>query len=189
MAGHLTYKQYRRIDLVLFAVILIVFERIVYTAAAKWYPDQLYSLSIVPAIVALVIMRWGWFGMIHAVLGGFIYCYVARGTVMHFMCYIAGNAFCFIPVLFVRTVGKDKVRANSVVSALYAVLVALSMQVGRAFIGMVLGNPVKDSFGFILTDILSGLFAILIVLIARKLDGMFEDQKSYLLRVHEEPED
>ena len=42
---------------------------------------------------------------------------------------------------------------------------------------------------FIATDIISTLFAVIIVWIARKLDGVFEDQMSYLVRVNNEEKD
>lgn len=39
---------------------------------------------------------------------------------------------------------------------------------------------------YLTTDIISLLFAEVIVVLLRKVDGMIEDQKSYLLRLEEE---
>ena len=39
--------------------------------------------------------------------------------------------------------------------------------------------------GFVTTDALSLVFSAVIVWIARRLDGIFEDQKHYLLRLKE----
>ena len=39
--------------------------------------------------------------------------------------------------------------------------------------------------GFITTDALSGFFTAVILWIARRQDGLFEDQKHYLLRIQE----
>jgi protein-S-isoprenylcysteine O-methyltransferase Ste14 len=65
-------------------------------------------------------------------------------------------------------------------------LVALLMQIGRGIVAVILGNSLDIAVGFILGDVLSGVFAMVIVGIARKLDGVFEDQKHYLLRISKE---
>jgi protein-S-isoprenylcysteine O-methyltransferase Ste14 len=65
-------------------------------------------------------------------------------------------------------------------------LVALLMQIGRGIVAVIMGNALDIAAGFILGDALSGVFAMVIVGIARKLDGVFEDQKHYLLRINRE---
>lgn len=185
---NLSVKQYRNLDLSFWAVLMVVFEIISFKAATKWYPDQLYTVSLVPALVTIIFMRWDYFGLIHALLGGFVYSYLAEGTVLQFMCYLGGNLFCVLAVLLLRAIGKDSVRDNVALSVLFAFAVAFCMQCGRAVICLVLGFSFGESIGFITTDILSGVFAIVVVLIARKLDGVYEDQKVYLSRVHEELE-
>ena len=42
---------------------------------------------------------------------------------------------------------------------------------------------------YITTDIISLLFAVIIMNLLRKADGMIEDQKAYLFRVQEEEEE
>ncbi|MBO6267403.1 MAG: hypothetical protein J6M06_04135, partial [Synergistaceae bacterium] len=59
---------------------------------------------------------------------------------------------------------------------------------GRALIALALGTEIARCAGFVTTDVLSGLFTALVVWIARRLDGIFEDQKHYLLRVNREEE-
>ncbi len=62
------------------------------------------------------------------------------------------------------------------------------MQAGRAAVALLLGADTANAVGFFTTDSLSLLFTFVIVWIARKLDGVYEDQKHYLLRVHAEQE-
>ncbi len=69
MRRQLSLSEYRGIDLTLFAVILCVAELLIVTAARFWYADQLYTVSAVAAVVAIVLMRWGPWAGIHAVLG------------------------------------------------------------------------------------------------------------------------
>ena len=85
-----------------------------------------------------------------------------------------------------RTVGKAGVRDKTSLSVIFALLTALLMQTGRGIVSVILGYDAGGIIGFISTDILSTAFSVLIVLITRKLDGVFEDQISYLIRVNNE---
>ena len=49
-----------------------------------------------------------------------------------------------------------------------------------------LGGPADGVLGFFTTDALSILFTLVILWIARRLDGVYEDQKHYLLRIQKE---
>ena len=69
-----SFKQYRGIDLTLFALILCVTEMLIVNAARFWFADQLYTVSAVAAVTAIVLMRWGPWAAIHAVLGGLVFC-------------------------------------------------------------------------------------------------------------------
>ena len=70
MNRRLSLKQYRNLDLFFFAVMLCISETLIVNAAIRWYPDQLYTVSVSAAITAIVMMRWGGLAAIHAVLGG-----------------------------------------------------------------------------------------------------------------------
>jgi len=180
-----TFSQYRLIDLVLFAVITVVFEVIV-SKAARVFPSQPYSISIVSAVTCIVFMRWGLYGCLHAVLGGFVTCYATGGSLDQYVIYVLGNTFSVLAVLYLNKIGSDRVRNSAWLSVLMAGLVALLMQIGRMIVAVILGNTLDIAVGFILGDVLSGVFAMVIVGIARKLDGVFEDQKHYLLRISKE---
>ena len=56
-------------------------------------------------------------------------------------------------------------------------------------LALVLGAQLKTCFDFFTTDALSGLFTMVIIWIAARLDGILEDQKTYLLRVNKEREE
>lgn len=60
------------------------------------------------------------------------------------------------------------------------------VQIGRWLVGLVLGGNVSDIVRLVTTDSLSLIFAVLTVLIARRIDGLFEDQVAYLLRTQAE---
>ena len=189
MNRHMTLKQYKRLDLFLFAVMLVLSESVIVNAAIRWYPDQLYTVSVCAAIVSIVLMRWGWPAAIHAVLGGLVYCFWAGGSPRQYLIYGAGNLLSLLSLLLIRWLGKDRIRENVLLTLLFALCTQLFMQTGRACISVVMGTPFKTALNFITTDALSGLFTMVIVWIASRLDGVFEDQISYLLRVQKEAEE
>ena len=85
-----------------------------------------------------------------------------------------------------RPVGKAGGRDKSSLSVIFALLTALLMQTGRGIVSVILGYDAGGIIGFISTDILSTAFSVLIVLVTRRLDGVFEDQISYVRRVNNE---
>ncbi len=189
MNRRLSLKQYRNLDLFFFAVMLCISETLIVNAAIRWYPDQLYTVSVSAAITAIVMMRWGGWAAIHAVLGGIVYCLAAKGTAQQFMIYGIGNLFGLLSLLMIRFLGKDRICGNVLLVLLFALCTQLFMQMGRACIAVINGAAFETGIHFITTDALSGLFTMVIVWIASRLDGVFEDQISYLLRVQKEAEE
>lgn len=178
--------KYKATDLFIWALLLCIFEALIVKAGTTLFASQPYTVSLVPAIVTIVYMRWGFWGVFHAFLGGIVLC-LASGSgfeVKHFAVYAVGNTFSVLvfPILKGR---KKKIRDSAVLSALFASAVAFLMQVGRAIVSLVLGDVISGAISFVATDVLSGVFAIVLVLIARNMDGVFESQISYLLRVQE----
>ena len=188
MNRHMTLKQYKRMDLFLFCVMLVLSESVIVNAAIRWYPDQLYTVSVCAAIVSIVMMRWGWPAAIHAVLGGLVYCFWAGGSPQQYLVYGAGNLLSLLSLLLIRLLGKERIRNNVLLVLLFAECTQIFMQAGRAVISIVMGSSLETAIRFITADALSGLFTMVIVWIASRLDGLFEDQISYLLRVHKESE-
>lgn len=185
MARQISFNQYRTVDLLFFSLIMTVCEAGVVKAATA-FPYQPYVLSVVPAVVCIMYMRWGVWGIFHAFLGGIVACYISNGNAAQYMIYCLGNVFSAVSLFLLMKLGKENVRESVVWSLLYAALVALLMQVGRGIVSMLLGNSFEVALRFILTDILSGVFSVVVVWICRRLDGVFEDQKTYLLRINRE---
>lgn len=183
-----SFRQYRSIDLTMFAVILCVSEALIVTAANRWFPDQLYTVSAVGAVTAIVLMRWGPWALLHAVLGGVVFCIASHGSPRQFFIYCAGNILSLLMLLPLRSFGKEKIRGDALLSIIFGLGTVLLMQLGRAILALLLGGEFFTCLGFFTTDVLSLLFTGVIVWIARRLDGIFEDQKHYLLRIHEAEE-
>ena len=182
-----TWKEYRAIDLALLALALAVFEFIIVRAANWWFPGQPFTVSLAAAMASIVYMRWGAWGAIHAVEAGLVFCYFSGATGEQFVIYCAGNLVSVLAVLLLRAAGKERVRTGHL-SLVFPLLVQVLMQAGRAATALLLGAGPADAVGFFTTDSLSLLFTFVIIWIARKLDGVYEDQKHYLLRLHAEEE-
>ena len=188
MNRRLSFPQYRSIDLGLFALMLCVAELLIVRAARFWFADQLYTVSVVGAVTAIVLMRWGPWAGLHAALGGAVYVLASGGTTRQLVLYTVGNLLSLLMLLPRKALGAEKIRQDGVLSVCFGLAALLLMQLGRALMALLLGTPFRSCLGFFTTDSLSLLFTGLILWIARRLDGIFEDQKHYLLRVHKEEE-
>ena len=182
-----TWKQYRAIDLALLALALAVFEFLIVRAANWWFPGQPFTVSLAAAMASLGYMRWGFWGVIHAVEAGLVFCFFSGATGEQYLIYCIGNAASALAVLLLKAFGKERVRTGHL-SLIFPLLVQVLMQAGRAAVSLLLGAEPAAAAGFFTTDSLSLLFTFVIIWIARKLDGVYEDQKHYLLRVHAEKE-
>ena len=186
MKHHLTLSQYRNVDLSLFAVILTVFEWLIATAATRWFPGELYTVSAVGAVCSIVLMRWGGWAAIHAALGGVVFCTACGGSAQQFVIYGIGNLGCLGSLLLLKWIGSRRIREDKLYSMLFGLVTTLLMQLGRALTAMALGTQIANCVGFVTTDALSDLFTMVIIYIARQLDGVFENQKDYLVRLQAE---
>lgn len=195
----ISLRQYKFTDLFLFALILLGSELLI-RFAVKWFPNEaLYTFSLMVPIVLTVMMRWGWVSVIYSVISGLLVCVLNYKTAagIHYATYIIGNAFIAVMLIFARVVGKDKIRSKWWSSALFAAGGWLCVYVGRAVVWMIgyAVSPVEGATlwsGFInyaIGDILSLFMSVLVVIVLRRLDGMFEDQVSYLKRLDKERRD
>ncbi len=188
MNKSISFQQYRGIDLGIMALILTI-SQVVFTLGAKtWFWAVDYIVSPVAIITALVMMRWGPWAGIHAVLGGIVFTFTSGGSWQHYLIYGIGNLLCMVCLLYFKRLGKETIRRNGFWAVAFAVSVQLTMLLGRALMALVLGHSLGQCLGFITTDLLSALFTGVLAWIARRVDGLFEDQKHYLLRVQEEKE-
>lgn len=178
-----TLAQYQGVDLTLFAVILGICEYAVTRAAGSWFPGQLYTVSLTATVCAIVLMRWGAWAGLHALLGGAVFWLASGGSGAQLAIYALGNLACLLVLPLLRGGGKAKIKADKLYTALFALAVVLCMQLGRAAVALVLGTEPGKCVGFFTTDTLSDLFTVVVVSLAGRLDGIFEDQKTYLRRL------
>ena len=180
-----TVEQYRVIDLSLFALILIIFETVLIRAGAGWFPREPWTVSATAAVTAIVMVRWGPWAVIHAVIGGIVFCTVNRGQWQQYLIYCLGNTAALGVLPLVRKAGWNKIREDFLLRLLYSVLTVLAMQAGRALTAVILGAAPAAAVGFITTDAVTYIFTAVILWIMSRLDGMLEDQRHYLKRIND----
>ncbi len=188
MKQQITFRQYRAMDLFMFSALLCVCEALITLGATRWFTGEPYTLSITPAVTAVVMVRWGGFAAIPAVLGAFVFCLVSGAALSQYIIYCVGNLAALVLTQVLCRERWKRLHENVLLSMLYGLLTAVLMQLGRFLLALVMGNSLGLCVGFITTDVLSGLFAVLIVWITRRLDGVLEEQRHYLKRVAEEME-
>lgn len=186
MNRQISFQQYRTIDLTILAVVLAVSQFAIFLASSVLYPEQLYVVSPVAAMVALVMMRWNGYAAVHALLGGVLFTALSGGTWQHALIYGGGNLLSLLSLLMLKTFGKERVRKEALLAVVFGLCTQALMWLGRAGLAFALGFERAACLGFITTDILSGLFTAVIIWVVRRIEGLFEDQKHYLLRLQSE---
>lgn len=186
MSRSYTVKAYRAIDLTLFAVILCIFETVIVRASSSpMFRDQPYSVSLAAAITTIVYYRWGWWGCIHALLGGIAYSGMGGGSPVQMAVYALGNLLSLFMVPIIRK-AKPSQKWFCPLSGLGTLLL---MQTGRAIAALLIGAQWAEALRFFTTDSLSAVFTLVILWIAHRLDGICEDQKQYLKRINQQIEE
>lgn len=184
MKGGRSVARYRAIDLAMLAFMLAVFESLAVVAARRWFPSEPYTVSTVPAITAIVLMRWGPWAGLHAVLGGIVFCLASGARGIHYLIYGLGNLASLASLGLLRAWGCEQTSRSVSKSMVFALAVTLLMQLGRALAALATGASPAAATGFFTTDVITLLFTLVLVWIARRLDGVFEEQNHYLLRIH-----
>ena len=194
MKRQLSLKEYRAIDLGLFAAMLALFEFLI----VRFTTVSLYTVSLAAVITAIVYMRWGWWGAIHAVLAGVLFCFYYSGVappgeqprLEQYIIYPVGNLLSLLAVVWLKRMGEERVRQKVSLSLLFSLMVILLMQGGRAAVALTLGvaTTPETALGYFTADALSILFTLVVTWIVRRLDGVFEEQRHYLTRIQEEQE-
>ncbi len=189
----ITFKSYATIDLILFGAILAISEVCVFMAAQLFKGEAVYSLSFTVFISALIIVRWGWCGILYAVGGTLFHCLLANATPVQYLIWGVGTAFIAVGYLFMCIVKRRKVESNIFIACAYYAICWLAVNIGRAIVATCVGG---NFFATLLAQ--SGLgdngalalvIGLILVFVMRKFDGMWEGQKDYLLRLERERQD
>ena len=181
--SNLTFKQYRNIDLSIFAALLIISEGIATVATGKWFAAQPVAITTTFVFICIMMMRWSGFAAISAVLGGLVFCIASGAGITQIVIYAVGNCLSLVAMLWFKAFGKDEIRKDGFKLSLFVLSAYVLTQLGRWIVSLCFGGSLWNLVGYLTTDIISLLFAFVIMFILRGVDGMIEDQKAYLFRL------
>lgn len=188
----ISFRQYKYTDLFFFALVLGLSELLVFCAFELWFkntPDKFF-INFMLAISLTVIMRWGWIGVFYAVADGVIQCAIQGGSWQAYLSYIIGTACVVVVLILTKFVGKEKLRSKWYLTLAYIAVGWVFINLGITCMSAILGEnfvyALVTSFGFGVYGFLPFIAAVAVIMVLRRLDGMFEDQKHYLIRKDEE---
>ena len=175
----------------MFALILCVSELIIFFASKYWFKSSAdYYVSFLLPIVLIVMMRWGWVSVVYAALGGVLACALGGGSWQSYISYIIGTACIASVLLLTKFVGKEKIRGKWYLTLAYILAGWVSVNLGIACAGAAFGDNFLRllglNFGLGVYGALSLAAAVAVIMLLRRLEGMFEDQKHYLIRKDKE---
>ncbi|MBP3570213.1 MAG: hypothetical protein J6K04_13735 [Lachnospiraceae bacterium] len=186
MGNQITFKQYRTIDILILVALTIIFEAITTMATAKWFVLQPVALSIGLAMVCVAMMRWGWQAAFLAFASGFTFCILTGAVGEQFLIYCIGNIGALLAMVWFKVFGKEGIRRSIAKILLFSTTAYVGTAFGRWLVSLLFGEKLTAIVLYFTTDIMTLVFAFLVVVLFRKTDGMLEDQKTYLLRLDKE---
>jgi hypothetical protein len=186
--NNLTFKQYQYIDLAIFSVLLVISEAITTVATNTWFAAQPIAISTTLIFICIIMMRWSWYAIIPACLGGLVFCVACGARPEQYLTYAVGNCAALSAMLWFKVWGKEKTRLSRFKLCIFVLTAYVSMQLGRWVLSLPFGARLDTLVAFLATDIISLLFAGVVIVLMRGTDGMIEDQKAYLFRLQRERE-
>lgn len=194
ISGVVSYKQYKLVDIMLFMVIMAALEAVNVFAIKKWFPDMLFTVSLMFTVTLIVLVRWNLLAAIFPVLHGVLYCAFLSAfqpvAIDEYVIYAVGNLF-ILPVWFLfKVIPKEKLFSKWYLTIIYPVIAFPLVLLGRSAVAACFGNNFVEVLGtMFFTESLNAAFALIALLILRRIDGMLEDQKTYLKRVARDREE
>ncbi len=190
----ISVKQYRATDLAIFAAIVFIFDLLSHYAPMLFTKEVIYSFCLTVPITLVVMIRWGWYSVFFAIGDALLLTIINNPSVWQsYLCYGVGNASLMLMLLAVKFIGKKRIASKWYFTLLFVlcgwVLQNLTITVMNAICGFSFVSYLASNFGFGITGVLSLAMGLVITLVLRRLDGMYEDQIEYLKRLKGEREE
>ena len=186
---NLTFKQYRTLDLTIFTVLYAIIETLIVIGSNKWFSHQFYTLSLSVTVVAIVMVRWGVYALIPALVGAVCYLLANLGVgnqvnYQTVIIYLGSSLSMLLGLFYIKLVKKERLadRKSLACYGLAIVLYLLTI-VFRTLISMCFGYGFSIIVNYNFAECLTLLFALVAIFIARRQEGLFIDQKTYLLEL------
>ena len=184
----MSFKQYRMMDLMIFIAMYGLCEYLVIKAATVWF-DEPYSISIMLPLLLIVMMRWDKYSIINAIAYAVLFVFYQSGNLNQYLIYLIGNLGVMLELILLKRMGKDNIRSSFFNSMIYLLCGFVLMEVFRGIASIIIaGSDIGVILQFLMSDMLSLVFGVLVIIIVRRIDGLFIDQKQYLMQLNSQEE-
>ena len=184
----MSFKQYRMMDLMIFIAMYGLCEYLVIKAATVWF-DEPYSISIMLPLLLIVMMRWDKYSIINAIAYAVLFVFYQSGNLNQYLIYLIGNLGVMIELILLKKMGKDNIRSSFFNSMIYLLCGFVLMEVFRGIASIIIaGSDIGVILQFLMSDMLSLVFGVLVIIVVRRIDGLFVDQKRYLIELNSQKE-
>ena len=184
----MSFKQYRMMDLMIFIAMYGLCEYLVIKAATVWF-DEPYSISIMLPLLLIVMMRWDKYSIINAIAYAVLFVFYQSGNLNQYLIYLIGNLGVMFELILLKKMGKDNIRSSFFNSMIYLLCGFVLMEVFRGIASIIIaGSDIGVILQFLMSDMLSLVFGVLVIIVVRRIDGLFVDQKQYLIELNSQKE-
>ena len=182
----MSFKQYRSIDILILFILYGICEFGIIKIGTSMI-DQPYIISLMLPILLIVIIRWDVYALYQAIGSALFFVIIQHGDIKQVVVYLLGNIGVWMLALAVKKIGKENVTKTAFNSMVYVIAGAILMEAFR-YVGMLMmyQSKIGALVRLFATDALSIVFGIIVILIVRRIEGLFVDQKTYLIRLQEE---
>lgn len=189
----MSIETYRKIDLLIFTLLAIILDAI-NVFAFNAFPLGGFSISLHIILSLISIIRWGYLGSVVAVLGGLSYSIITTFigenefslqliTMEKVIPYTLGNLFIIACSLYFLKWKKSEIVNQTYLLILYVISGYVLICLGRSVLGLFFNQDFIFTFKeYGLRELFNAVIGIVIILIARKQEGMVEDVYEYLVR-------
>ena len=190
----MSLRKFKAIDIMIFAIIAIVFEVLNFYATTKLDDFGLIFMSYSIVISLICIYRWGLIGSVVAVAGGLAACVISGATeVSQYVAYTVGNLSILLPALFFQNkLGRQVLKEKKLILLAYLLVTFIVVYSFRCLIislfdiNNFLSTFINSIRNVIVIECMSVVISFLILIVAsRKYSELFVDMKEYVYRVQD----
>ena len=174
------------LDIILFTAISCALEAIIYFAA-KRFESATFIVNFYLTLSLLLIYRWNLFGWIGSLLLTLGFCLINGASWQSYIIYLGGTFALGLILVYFKKFGKHQIVKTVGGTLLYGIAGFSIVIITRSLIAFAFYQSILDNF--LTQAAMEGLnlaIGIIILLICRKQNGLFEDMNDYLARIAEE---
>lgn len=185
----MSFKQYCSIDILILFILYGICEYGIIKIGSAMI-DQPYIISLMLPILLIVLMRWDVYAIYQAIGSAIFFVLIQHGDMKQIFVYLLGNLGVWMIAVPMKKFGKERITSSVFNCMVYVLVGAILMEVFR-YVGMLImyQSGIGALIRLLALDALSIVFSIVVILIVRNIDGLFMDQKTYLLNLQKEKEE